>query len=224
MDKDNDHTIHLDKFKFSSPACVNVTGPSSSGKSEFIFQVIKYRRQMFTTPPVRVIYCYKVWQQRFQDLLDNDKNKHEILFNEGVYDISKLTDTTSHKLLILDDLMHSLDKSVSDIFCVKSHHNNISCFYINQNLYGKSPFARDINLNSQYILIFKLRRDLTSLRILGGQLFPENPSVFMKVYNECTKQRYSYLLIDIHPNSHYRLSLRTNILPDEIESVYTPIN
>ena len=81
---------------------------------------------------------------------------------------------------------------------------------------------RTINLNSQYLVVMKLRRDLNGLKVLGNQLMPGMSKEFMSVYNECTTQKYSYLLINIHPANSVRISLHTNIFKDEIEFVYTP--
>ena len=212
----------LEKFQFQSPTCSSISGPSGSGKSELVFKIIKDRHLMFSTPPSIVIYCYRVWQDRFQDLLNENKGRDDIIFHQGIYDISKLKSDKKHKLLILDDLMSSIDKSIGDLFCVQSHHTFTSCFYINQNLYNKNPYARDISLNSQYIILFKQRRDLSSLRTLGMQLFPKKFNDFISTYNQITLGPFSYMLIDIHPANIHRVVLRSNILPNEIETVYIP--
>ena len=64
---------HITKFRFLIPSCINVTGPSGSGKTEFIFRIIHNRKDMFSEPPTQVIYCFKVWQERFRDIKRMDK-------------------------------------------------------------------------------------------------------------------------------------------------------
>ena len=44
--------------RFSNPCRVMVCGPSQSGKSTFIRQVVKFRDLLFETPFDRIVYSY----------------------------------------------------------------------------------------------------------------------------------------------------------------------
>lgn len=46
------------------PASVIIAGPSGSGKSELVEQVLK-EKTLFHPPPKKVVYCYHRWQPRF---------------------------------------------------------------------------------------------------------------------------------------------------------------
>lgn len=46
------------------PASVIIAGPSGSGKSELVEQVLK-EKTLFRPPPKKVVYCYHRWQPRF---------------------------------------------------------------------------------------------------------------------------------------------------------------
>ena len=214
--------MHIDKFKFISPSCTNVSGSSGSGKTEFCLKIIAARREMFTIPPIQVIYCFKVWQQRFQQFYDSDNNRKEIIFNEGLFDIKNLPADGKHRLMILDDLMGSISKETVSLFCVYSHHYNVSVLFLNQNFFEKSPHTRTMALNCQYIVLFRMKRDLTPVQILGKQLMPKKSADFVKVYNDITKDLYTYMLVDIHPATSNRIALRTKIFPNEIGEVYIP--
>ena len=213
----------LDKFKFKSPTTACITGPTSCGKTHFVFEIIKNKKDMFTSPVTKVIYCYKVWQEKFETYLTESSNedRSKICFHEGVYDISK-HNSKNHILLIVDDLMHEIGKDLASIFCVHSHHKNVSVFFLNQNLFLKNKYIRDINLNTQYLIIFKQRRDLLSIRALASQIFPGQIADFIDIYNKCVSEPFSYLLIELHPSNIHRVLLRKNILPNEIETVYIP--
>ena len=46
------------------PCSVIVAGPSGSGKSELVEQVLKDKK-LFYPPPKKMVYCYDRWQPRF---------------------------------------------------------------------------------------------------------------------------------------------------------------
>ena len=214
----------IDKFCFKTPITACVTGPTSCGKTNFIFRVIRYKNQLFSEPVTKVIYCYKVWQSKFDIFLSQatEEEKSQTVFHEGVFDVSKHSTYEKHTLLIIDDLLHEIGKDLASVFCVDSHHKNISVFFLNQNMFLKNKYARDINLNTQYLILFKQRRDLTSVRSLAVQLFPGKTADFLGIYNESTQAPFSYLMIELHPANTHRVLLRRNIFPNEIETVYIP--
>ena len=75
----------IDKFIFKAPVTVCITGPTSSGKTQFMFKIIKNRKALFTLPVKKVIYCYKVWQNKFDNFISNGlhEDKEEVIFHEG---------------------------------------------------------------------------------------------------------------------------------------------
>lgn len=46
------------------PASVIIAGPSGTGKSELVEQLLK-EKTLFNPPPKKMIYCYDRWQPRF---------------------------------------------------------------------------------------------------------------------------------------------------------------
>ena len=45
-----------------------VTGPSRCGKTFFVCDLLKNINSFCKTPPVSVIYVYKVWQEKFKGM------------------------------------------------------------------------------------------------------------------------------------------------------------
>ena len=43
--------------------------PTMSGKSEFVFTMIRNKELMIDKPPQRIVYCYGEWQPKFDELL-----------------------------------------------------------------------------------------------------------------------------------------------------------
>ncbi len=95
---------------------------------------------MFESPPKHILYAYSVWQPAFDSLESEIPNIqfHEGLpSKEGLISWSKSVGHNHHKAVVLDDCMRSASMSseIQDLFCVLSHHLNISCFYLTQNLF-----------------------------------------------------------------------------------------
>ena len=61
------------------PASVIIAGPSGSGKSELLEQLLK-EKTLFYPPPKKVAYCYDRWQSRF----DRMKKQSKVLFYKGL--------------------------------------------------------------------------------------------------------------------------------------------
>ena len=54
-------------------------------------------------------------------------------------------------------------------------------------------------------------------------MFGSKLPFFMDAFNQATKHRYSYLLIDISPHSESQYELRTYILPNQTTIAYAPV-
>ena len=67
---------------------------------------------------------------------------------------------------------------------------------------------RDIALNSQYLILFKNKRDTQQIKYLAKQLGLKH---FEKAYRKTTSEPFGYLLIDLHPRSLDILRLQSHI-------------
>lgn len=161
-----------------------------------------------------MIWCYGVYQKFFDDV----KN---VEFCEGLPDIESF-DGKQKTLLIIDDLMHETDERVSKIFTRVSHHRNLSVLYLTQNLFYGSKQNRTISLNSHYLVLFKNARDATQISHLASQMYPGKSKFMVEAYRDATAKPFSYLLIDLKPDTEDRVRLRSNIFPDEQTYVYVP--
>ena len=154
----------------------------------------------------------------YQTFFNEVKN---VEFHEGLPDLN-IFDGKKRTLLILDDLMHETDDRVSQIFTRISHHKNLSVLYLTQNLFYGSKQNRTISLNAHYLVLFKNARDATQISHLAGQMYPGKSKFMIESYRDATAKPFSYLLIDLKPDTEDRLRLRSNIFPGEIPYVYLP--
>ena len=200
---------------FRAPATCLVSGPTGCGKTFLLLNILK-EVEIFEQQPVKIIWCYSVYQEKFKDYKD------VIEFHEGLYDIKALQCLPGHKIIILDDLMHKLNEDIAETFTVYSHHLNITVFFITQNIFHQNKYMRDVSLNTQYLILFGQRRDMSQVNVVATQMFPTQRKEFLKVYKEVTSIPHGYLLYELHPKNKHRVLLHTNILPNEAKTVYIP--
>ena len=117
-------------------------------------------------------------------------------------------------LIVLDDLMKSLNEKVAELFTAASHHCNVSVILILQNLFYRCKVMRDISLNAQYLIFFKNRRDMTQIGCLGRQLYPRNSRFFLDACIKATSEPFKYLVVDLHPRTPEDLQVRDGLFPD----------
>jgi hypothetical protein len=107
--------------------------------------------------PQRIVLCYKNNQSAYDvfKLLDVP-----VEFIQGTPD-DLIFDSTINNILIIDDLMSECkdNPNVSSYFTRRSHHENISVFFLSQNILMQGKCARDISLNSSYMILFNNPRD-----------------------------------------------------------------
>jgi septin family protein len=104
-------------LQMQSPFTMLVCGPSGSGKSVFTQKLL----DSDVMHPGRIVWCYGVWQNSFEDSANRAIEYHQGLPTEDLLSQGNMT-------LIIDDLMQQAKSSsvVSDIFTKYSHHNGIT--------------------------------------------------------------------------------------------------
>ena len=197
---------------FYHPFTGILAGPTSCGKTMFIFRFIRQVKHLMVPTPEKIVYCFGEYQAMFA-------NYPEVEFIEGLPSLSQF-DSSQRTLLVIDDQMDECGSDVSKIFTKGSHHRNISVFFITQNLFYKSKESRTMSLNAQYIVALKNPRDVTQVATLAKQMYPGNTKFMVEAYRDATSTPYGYLLVDLKPQTVEQLRLRTNIFPDEVNYAY----
>lgn len=172
---------------------------------------------MITPNPKKILWCYGVYQKFFADL-----QSEKVTFHEGLPRESSFSDD-ENMLLILDDLMCEDQNEIAKLFIRSSHHRNISVCYVTQNLFFQSKQQRTISLNCHYLILFKNPRDITQITHLARQMYPKGKSkALVEAFKDATQKAYGYLLLDMKPQTHDDLRLRSEIFPGENQFVYVP--
>ena len=142
------------------------------------------------------MYCYMHWQDSYNTLKSN------VEFHQGLPSaqaIKKLQNT----LIVLDDLMDAAvkDPGILSTFTEGSHHKRLSVIFLMQNIFHKGLNTRTINLNVQYMILFKNARDQQQIQTLARQMFPSSCRKFLEHYEEATSQPYGHVIVDLHPST-----------------------
>ena len=193
-----------------------IIGPSGSGKTNTLLYLIdKFH-------PIDKIYLYAK---------DNDEEKYQHLINkreqvgiknlndphafieysndmndvlENIKNINNYNKNRDKKVLIIfDDMIADIMRSekfkaiVRELF-IRCRKRNISIVFITQS-YFRTP--KDTRLNSTYYILMKIgnKKELKSIaEESSGHLDFKD---FLKIYNCCTREPYSFMMVDTRPTT-----------------------
>lgn len=212
--------------KLCAPTTIGIYGPTQSGKTNFVINLLKQASKVFTKPVQEIHYCYASYQDIYNSLKDDKETSVEkVDFHEGMPDIKDCIEWAymkTHIIIVFDDLMTDLTKDVDMVkfATVDCHHSNITMIVMLHNIFP--PGLRTMSLNLHYVILFKNKRDTLQVETLGRRIMKDKLKYFLAVYKHSVARSYGYLLIDMHPRTDEAYQLRTNILPIEAPTiVYT---
>ena len=187
---------------FEHPSSILVVGPTRSGKTQWVGNLLLCKDERFYPVPKHILYCYSHWQPSYDRL---SVLMPEIEWQEGLPSLEQRNDS----IVILDDLMDvSLkNESMMHAFTQKSHHQNITVILMMQNLFHQGSKARTMHLNAQYYVLFKNPRDRRQIKTLAMQMYPNNYLSFLQKYEQETNKPYGKLIVDLRQttNEHERI-------------------
>ena len=199
----NEHYV-IENYEFSDftlkhPFRLIISGASGTGKSTFCFSIIKNIEKVISPNIKKVIYLYGEYQNIFKEFKD------KVTFTDDI----KFLDIHPSKnvLLIVDDLGVELkgNEDLVKLFEKWSHHRGISVIFILQNIFAAGKYFKDIRLNTTNYFLTPHLTDIGQMEIFGRQIEgPSNSKKFMEAYRLATKEKFSGLFIDLHPNSNTR--------------------
>ena len=201
-------------LRFRTPFGALCLGPTGSGKTQFMVNLLRNKSTLFDHPPTRIVFAYSQWQDAYDQMLANDgsieftKNFSDVLENENFFDKSL------SNLLILDDLSSVIanNKAASDLFTRGVHHKGVSCIHICQNAFQQGRSMRNLHLNAHYYIIFKNVRDIQQISLLAKQIGIKHLSA---AYSKVTSLPYQPVLLDMRTDCPDYLRVRSHIMPED---------
>ena len=173
-----------------------IIGPSGSGKTNTLLHLIK------NFHPIDKIYLYAK---------DTDEKKYQYLINKreqagikNLNDPHAFIEYSNDMNDVLDDI-NNYNKNYNKELFIRCRKLNISIVYITQS-YFRTP--KDARLNSTHYILMKIgsKKELKSIiEENSGHLDFKD---FLKIYNYCTKEPYSFMLVDTRPTA--RVTFKKN--------------
>jgi hypothetical protein len=202
-----------------------VSGPTGSGKTTFVKNLLSIGDQIFTQKPKKVFLFYKKMQDMYLEMEKNGLINEMIDVQNGMPSLDVIQEMVEPykneggSLLIFDDSMTSINSDFELLFCNSGHHDNCSIIFMTQNLFFQDKTFRTMSLNSHYIILLKNDRDKQQISILSKQISPNNSNYIVQSYLDATKDPYNYLLLDFSPETKSIIRLRANIFPHQFPMV-----
>ena len=114
------------------------------------------------------------------------------------------------KLIVIDDLMEEASERVDIKHAfTRGRHDDTSVAFLTQNLFHRERHAREMSLNTDYMVLFKNPRDASIVTNLGKQM--KNVAFLQQAYKQATAAPFSHLLIDMRSDTDDRLRYGADI-------------
>jgi hypothetical protein len=225
--------INDDDLKLKTPFCSSISGCSQSGKSEMLFNFVKYREDVFTTKFHRIIYSephsLSTKNNNFFIRLQNEFPQIERCFGLPNLVQLNLTHNTLPCLLLIDDQMNEVLSSDEMLNSATKnvHHFNLTVFFTMQNYFQANRYRQAFVKNCQYRFFFYNRIDQRELNLISSQI-ANSPkflaSNFEFLYKKYPNVHSHYLLIDGQFSSRINdFWCRTFIFPQTKGGIIQPI-
>lgn len=209
-------------IQFHHPFRIILAGSSGCGKSSWIMNFLRFLRSVADTEFDKIIYVYQVNQPLYEEIKREMPNIIWIRgFPQDLED--RLCNSKEKKLVIFDDVMKQIadNKDFAELATTLSHHLNVSYLATLQNLLYQGSQMRTIHLQTTAYVLFKSPRDVTQVRTLANQIGAVSPQFVKRAYRDATKNKYQYLLLDLHIDTPDALRVRTGVLPGEQLIIFT---
>ena len=180
-------------IKFIANSNILVIGASGSGKTTAVLRIIQ--EKLIDPMPTKIFYLYGAYQPEF-DAWQKDETNAKITFIEGL-DLSVVDQYKEPKLLICDDLILELNKSLAQHFIAGSSHKNTTTIFISHSLFLNNELYRLISNNSQYLLLFKNKRNFSQVATLARQILGTQHELLLSAYKYV--KPYDFVLLSFHP-------------------------
>lgn len=214
MKKNNKQELFC--IELRNPYTMILAGPTRSGKTTFVENVLKNAAQLYSKEPNNFFYFYNLEEPTHEEL-----RKIVTEFIEGLPDKKWLKDVYEeygeNVTVIIDDQALNINKEIAELFSVGSSRKQCNVIFITQNLFGKQKEARDISINCNYVVLFKNPGDQVSAQMFFRRQGPGKAKILFEIYEDATQKPFSYLFIDMQQETHDMDRYLANIFSENKE-------
>ena len=190
-----------------------IIGPSGSGKTNTLLHLIN------NLHPIDKIYLYakNLHEPKYEYLINkkeqagikNLNDPHAFIeysndMNDVLDDINDYNKNRDKKvLMVFDDMIADIEynknfkRIIKELF-YRARKINVSIVFITQSYFRA---LKDARLNSMHYILMKIGNKKELKSIAEEKLGNLDYKDFLKVYNYCTKEPYSFMTIDARPTA-----------------------
>ena len=191
-----------------------IIGPSGSGKTNTLLHLIN------NLHPIDKIYLYAkdINEPKYEYLINkreqtgtkNLNDSHAFIeysddMDDVLDDINNYNKNRDKKVLIVfDDMIAHIEynkkskRIIKELF-YRARKINVSIVFIMQSSFRA---LKDARLNSTHYILMKIGNKKELKRIAKEKSGHLDYKDFLKIYNYCTKEPYSFMIIDTRPTAH----------------------
>ena len=197
------HNPNFDEHRITVPFRSLIVGSSGSMKTNTLMNMIKVMSGTFE----RLVVCLKSKDEPLYMWLA-DKLKDQVEFHEGLTNLPNVDSFSKEQqtLVVLDDLVLEKNQSQIEEFYIRARKKGCSLVYISQDFY-RTPKAIRNNLTHLFVKTVSSMKNLNM--IMRECSLGVDKKLFIKMYEECTKEKNSFLLIDLE-NGEMNRKFRKN--------------
>ena len=190
-----------------------IIGPSGSGKTNTLLRLINNLHSIDKI----YLYAKDLHEPKYEYLINkreqagikNLNDPHAFIeysddVNDVLDDINNYYKNRDKKVLIVfDDMIADIEynknfkRVIKELF-YRAHKMNVSIVFITQSYFRA---LKDVRLNSTHYILMKIgnKKELKSIaEVKSGHLDYKD---FLKMYNYCTREQYSFMTIDARPTA-----------------------
>jgi len=174
-----------------------VIGPSGSGKTNAALNIIRSLNDIF----VDITVITKNSAEPLYEYLKH-KLKDQCSIHDGIESTPSVDsfDKKDRHLIIFDDMVLEKNQKAIIDYYIRARKQNCSVMYLSQSFY-QTPIM--IRKNIGYLVIKKLSSANDLVRIIKESSITESKESLMEMYKDCTKDKFSWLLIDLEKSRYY---------------------
>ena len=187
-------------IKFLANHNIIIYGPTRAGKTRFTLEVLE--KKLIHPFPENIYFMYSAEQSFMADYPG-------IHFIKGL-DFSKI-DVSKPSVVVLDDMLHEINKDVASHFLISSHHYNITLFFLTQSLFPNNNTFRIISSNCHYFIIFQNQRSFREVHTLARQIYVGSDiQRILAAYKRAAECQRGFILLSFAPSLPSELTVSTD--------------
>jgi hypothetical protein len=203
--------------RMKTPFTCLIGGSPMSGKSTFVKRLLEQRWKLIDNEFDYLLWCYGQRTAMIDSLQNQTLGIPTTVLNGLPSSFSDYIQPQKRGLVILDDLMATAgeSKEVTDLFCNKVQHANLSVILLMQNLFYHGKERTTFLRCAHYLVIFKNPLDRSTPLYLAQRVMPLQRKLFLNIFDAATDRAFGYLFIDGHQTTPTNARFRTNIFDDD---------